>query len=172
MGPVLTRHLVDYLPFEQDPLAAMQTVRVVLAGGLLGEEERLQLWAKAKRRPHYLIGFLEHLPDELPPEPARPLPQGLPDIPAAQLLARCYSGAGQSYLKAAELALDKAPTHEAVYLLLDLLGQYFAAGAEAGALPIAGEEAAALAAQGRFCDAPPPPRPTPPPPGRAWVGRR
>ncbi|MDI6748624.1 MAG: hypothetical protein QMD73_00425 [Rhodocyclaceae bacterium] len=150
MGPVLTRHLVDYLPFEQDPLAAMQTVRVVLAGGLLGEEERLQLWAKGKRRPHYLIGFLEHLPDELPPEPARPLLQGLPDIPAAQLLARCYSGAGQSYLKAAELALDKAPTHEAVYLLLDLLGQYFATGAEAGALPIAGEEAAALAALARL----------------------
>lgn len=150
MGPVLTRHLVDYLPFEQDPLAAMQTVRVVLAGGLLGEEERLQLWAKGKRRPHYLIGFLEHLPDELPPEPARPLLQGLPDTPAVQLLARCYSGAGQSYLKAAELALDKAPTHEAVYLLLDLLGQYFAAGAEAGNLPIAGEEAAALAALARL----------------------
>lgn len=146
MGPVLTRYLVEYLPFENDPLAAMQTVRVILAAGLLTPEERLQLWAKAKRRPHYLVGFLEHLPEELPPEAARALPEGLPDTPAARLLARCYSGAGQSYLKAAELALDKAPTHEAVYLLLDLFGQYFAAGRDAGSLPLPPAEITALAA--------------------------
>ncbi|MFN4148669.1 MAG: hypothetical protein ACK4E4_03875, partial [Rhodocyclaceae bacterium] len=112
--------------------------------------ERLQLWAKAKRRPHYLVGFLEHLPDDLPPEAARALPAGLPDGPAAQLLARCYSGAGQSYLKAAELALDKAPTHEAVYLLLDLIGQYFAAGLEAAKLPVPAAETAALEALARL----------------------
>ncbi|MFN6961612.1 MAG: hypothetical protein ACK4N6_05150 [Rhodocyclaceae bacterium] len=150
MGPVLTRHLVEYLPFESDPVAAMQTVRVVLAAGLLTQEERLQLWAKAKRRPHYLVGFLEHLPDDLPPEAARSVPAGLSDGPAAQLLARCYSGSGQSYLKAAELALDKAPTHEAVYLLLDLIGQYFAAGQEAAKLPVPAAETAALAALARL----------------------
>ncbi|NWG31619.1 MAG: sulfur reduction protein DsrS [Rhodocyclaceae bacterium] len=150
MGPVLTRHLVEYLPFESDPLNAMQTVRVVLAAGLLAPEERLQLWAKAKRRPHFLIGFLESLPDELPPEPERALPAGLPDTPAARLLARCYSGPGQSYLKTAELALDKAPTHEAVYLLLDLIGQYFAAGDEAAALPLPASEVAALEALSRL----------------------
>jgi len=42
------------------------------------------------------------------------------------LLARCYSPVGQAWLKAADLALDKAPAHEAVYLLLDLIGGYFA----------------------------------------------
>jgi hypothetical protein len=122
----------------------------VLAAGLLAPEERLQLWAKAKRRPHFLIGFLESLPDELPPEPERALPAGLPDTPAARLLARCYSGPGQSYLKTAELALDKAPTHEAVYLLLDLIGQYFAAGDEAAALPLPASEVAALEALSRL----------------------
>ncbi|WP_126446349.1 sulfur reduction protein DsrS [Sulfuricystis multivorans] len=150
MGPVLTRHLIDYLPFESDPVAAMQTVRVALAAGLLAPEERLQLWAKAKRRPHYLVGFLEHLPDDLPPEPARPLPQGLPATPVAQLLARCYSGAGQGFLQAAELALDKAPTHEAVYLLLDLVGRYFTAGQDAASLPVPEAEAQALESLARL----------------------
>lgn len=145
MGPVLSAHLVEHLPFEEDPIAAMQTVRAVLAAGLLDEAAREQLWAKAKRRPHYLLGFLENLPDALPAEAERPLPAGLPDTPAGRLLARCYGGAGQSYLKAAELALEKPPAHEAVYLLLDLLGGYFAAGRGAGGLPVPPAEIAALA---------------------------
>jgi hypothetical protein len=150
MGKELAEYLVEHLPFEEDPIAAMQSVRAVLAAGLLDADKRDQLWAKGKRRPYYLIGFLESLPDELPPEPPRALPDNLPDAPAARLLARCYSGAGQSYLKTAELTLEKPPAHEAVYLLLDLLGGYFAAGRESSRLPIPSTEIAALAALGRL----------------------
>ncbi|MEW6513117.1 MAG: sulfur reduction protein DsrS [Pseudomonadota bacterium] len=150
MGPVLADYLIEHLPFEEDPIAAMQSVRAVLAAGLLAPGLREQLWAKGKRRPYYLIGFLESLPDDLPPEAPRALPAGLPDTPAARLLARCYSGAGQSYLKTAELTLEKPPAHEAVYLLLDLLGGYFAAGREAGDLPLPSAEIAALEALGRL----------------------
>jgi hypothetical protein len=79
-----------------------------------------------------VAGFLVSLPDSLREEPARGLAAGLAlESPAAQLLARCFSGAGQAYLKAAELALDKPLAHETVYLLLNLLGSYFAAGREA-----------------------------------------
>jgi hypothetical protein len=151
MGRVLTDYLVEHLPFEEDPMLAMQSVRTVLAAGLLTPEARAQLWAKGKRRPTYLIGFLEALPDDLPPEAARALPAHLPDVPAAHLLARCYSPAGQSYIKAAELVLDKPAAHEAVYLLLDLLGRYFAAGRGAiPALPDWPDEAAALDALSRL----------------------
>ncbi|MBS3935683.1 MAG: hypothetical protein KGZ43_05875 [Sulfuritalea sp.] len=153
MGRTLADYLVEHLPFEADPIAALQSVRVVLAAGLLDAEQREQLWSKGKRRPHYLIGFLENLPDELPPEPPRALPGKLPETPAARLLARCYSGAGQSYLKAAELALEKPPAHEAVYLLLDLLGRYFAAGRDPGALPVPPAEAVALDALARLSQA-------------------
>lgn len=153
MGRVLADFLVEHLPFEEDPVQAMNTVRAVLAAGLLSEEERAQLWAKGKRRPWYLIGFLESLPDALPPDLPRELPAGLPDAPAARLLARCYSASGQSYLKAAELALEKPPAHEAVYLLLDLLGGYFAAGRDAACLAALPAEAAALEALARLSDA-------------------
>lgn len=150
MGKVLAEYLIEHLPFEEDPIAAMQSVRAVLATGLLAPALRDQLWAKGKRRPYYLIGFLESLSDELPPEAPREIPDKLPDTPAGRLLARCYSGSGQSYLKTAELTLEKPPAHEAVYLLLDLLGGYFAAGREAAGLPIPTAEVAALEALGRL----------------------
>ncbi|MEW6163572.1 MAG: sulfur reduction protein DsrS [Pseudomonadota bacterium] len=147
MGPVLADYLIEHLPFEEDPIAAMHTVRAVLAAGVLAPAARDALWAKAKRRPHYLIGFLEHLPAGLPAEAALPPLEGLGDTAAARLLARVRGGTGQAWLKAAELALDKPPAHEAVYLLLDLIGAYFADGREAAAqLPARPAEAAALAA--------------------------
>jgi hypothetical protein len=147
MGPLLADFLIEHLPFEEDPITAMTSVRAVLAADLIAAPAREQLWLKGKRRPTYLVGFLESLPDTLPPEAARLLPEGLSDNPAARLLTRCFSNSGQSYLKAAELILEKPAAHEAVYLMLDLLGQYFAAGrnalAELGAWP---REAAALEA--------------------------
>jgi hypothetical protein len=153
MGPLLSEFLIEHLPFEEDPIVAMHTVRAVLAAGLLAAETRDQLWAKALRRPHYLIGFLESLPDDLPPEAERPLPAALPDTPAARLLARCCSPHGQAWLRAAELALEKPPAHEAVYLLLDLMGAYFAPGREPAGLEALPAEAAALQALSQLSDA-------------------
>ena len=70
------------------------------------------------------------------------------------MLLHCYSPVGQSYLKTAELALEKPPAHEAVYLLLDLLGRYFAAGRDAAAsLSALPAEAAALDALSRLSNA-------------------
>jgi hypothetical protein len=154
MGPLLVDCLVDHLPFEADPVAAMNLVRSLLGSGLVAPAARAALWAKAKRRPHYLVGFLEHLPDALPAAPALASLPDLPDTPPARLLARCRSGAGQAWLAAAELALDKPPAHEAVYLLLDLVGRYFAAGRDAPAtLTGFPAEAAALDALARLSNA-------------------
>lgn len=153
-GQVLADFLIEHLPFETEPMAAMNTVRVVLAAGLLDEAGRMALWQKARRRPYYLIGFLESLPDALPAdEPPRELPAVLADRcdddPRVTMLGRCYASAGQAWLKTMELALDRAPAHEAVYLLLDLVGAYFAAvwgpGSE-GALPGLERETRAMAA--------------------------
>jgi len=129
MGRVLVDYLVEYLPFEADPVAAMNLVRAVLASGLADEATCTSLWQKGRRRPHYLIGFLESLADDLAADvPGRVLPAGLA-VPSenawVRQLARCYAPSGQAWLQAAEAALDKPPAHEAVYLLLDLIGGYF-----------------------------------------------
>lgn len=147
MGKVLVDYLVEYLPFEEDPVAAMNTVRAALASGLIEPAACEQLWRKARRRPHYLIGFLESLPDSLPDDPPRDWPADLArDTPATRLLARCFTGAGQAYLRTAELVLEKPLTHETAYLLLNLLGEYFHDGSEPGEIDGFAAEAAALCA--------------------------
>ena len=136
MGKVLAEFVIEHLAFEEDPIQAMNSVRAVLGAGVLDATARTQLWAKARRRPHYFIGFLEHHPDDLPAEQTRAIPAYVAahiaarlavDDPWARSFSRCYSASGQSFLHAAELALEKPPAHEAVSLLLDILGGYFAA---------------------------------------------
>ncbi len=132
MGKVLADFLIEHLPFEEDPIQAMNSIRAVIGAGLLDAAEGEQLWVKAKRRPHYFIGFLEHRPDDLPAEGERAVPADVAARAAAGeawalQLARCYSASGQSFLRAAEMALEKPPAHEAVYLMLDIIGGYFAA---------------------------------------------
>jgi hypothetical protein len=131
MGPVLADFLIEHLAFEEDPVQAMNSIRAVVGAGLLAEAAGEELWAKARRRPHYFIGFLEHRPDALPGGSERPLADAVQaraaaGDPWARQLARCHAASGQSFLAAAELALEKPPAHEAVYLLLDILGNYFA----------------------------------------------
>jgi len=130
MGPLLADFLIEHLAFEEDPIEAMNSIRAVVGADLLEPAKGEQLWLKAKHRPHYFLGFLEHRPDALPPEPRRPLPTGIATRTQdawGQLLLRCYDPCGQSFLRAAALALEKPPAAEAVTLTLDLLGRYFAA---------------------------------------------
>jgi len=135
MGKHLAQFLAEHLPFEQDQTAAMHTVRALVASRLLSAEELEQLWRKALRRPHYLIGFLESMPNQLPYHVnARDGDLDLlVDCAAARLLKQCFSAAGQAYIASAILVLEKPQTHEAVALLLDLLGAYFEAGLDPGA---------------------------------------
>ena len=130
MGQVLAEFLIEHLPFEEDPIQAMNSVRAVLGAGLLDPAKSAQLWAKAKHRPHYFLGFLEHRPNDLPAESERPVSESLArravaGDPWAHLLVRCYGGCGQSFLRVSALVLEKPPAPEAVYLMLDILGRYF-----------------------------------------------
>lgn len=135
MGQVLADFLIEHLPFEEDPIQAMNSVRAVVGAGLLDAVKSAQLWAKAKHRPHYFLGFLEHRPDDLPAAIERPVPEYLAQCAASgdpwgQHFARCYGASGQSFLRASAMLLEKPPAPEAVYLLLDVLGRYFCAAAK------------------------------------------
>lgn len=159
MGQVLADFLIEHLPFEEDPIQAMNSVRAVLAAGLLAPAKSAQLWAKAKHRPHYFVGFLEFFPDDLPPDPQRPVPPDLAQSAASgdawgQQFVRCYSPSGQSFLRACAMLLEKPPAPEAVYLLLDILGRYFS-GLDAQAIRLdwpedLQREAQAMVALGRL----------------------
>ncbi len=137
MGRVLADYLVEYLPFETEPDKAMASVRLVLQPGLMDAERQADLWKRSARKPAYLLGFLQALPDDLPDvEPERrdavEVRSRLVDLLAAgdscaALCDRVLSGAGQSFLKTLGLVLTKPPNQDMVTHAFDLIRDYFRA---------------------------------------------
>lgn len=130
LGPVLARHLMEHLPFEEDADAARASVEAVAAAGLLDDAMRSRLWRSAQNRPHLLIGWLAHARHTLPHGQALDTPGAVARAaaeghPGAQALQQWRSAAGQGQLHALWLALDKPPTHDAVYRSLDLCRDLF-----------------------------------------------
>jgi hypothetical protein len=67
MGRVLVDFLVEHLPFlQEDHLAIMDTVAVLLYSGILTPEQREAIWRRGKRQNSYYVAFLEMCPDALP----------------------------------------------------------------------------------------------------------
>jgi hypothetical protein len=162
MGAVLASYLAEHLPFESEPEKMIETVRLVLQPGLIDDPVRDDLWRKAARRNAYYVGFLAALPDSLPGQaPAHPMAATLAsalapaDDPAAALLARVLSPAGQLYLDTVRLVLDKPTNQDVVNSLLDVVAAYFAVLRPEGA-PDATIEALEAEAV-RFAAAPPAP---------------
>ncbi|HHH38775.1 MAG TPA: sulfur reduction protein DsrS [Sedimenticola sp.] len=136
-GREMARYLIEFLPFETEPEAMMESVAAALQPGLLEEQAREALWKKAARKTPYLVGFIAAIPDDLPerrPERAdletlRPLLMALSEAgnPVAALCLRLLSGPGQAYVGTVLRILAKPPTQEVVNTTLDQLRAYAAA---------------------------------------------
>ncbi|MGD8937659.1 MAG: sulfur reduction protein DsrS, partial [Thiogranum sp.] len=137
MGPVLAEFLIEFLPFETEHRAMIETVRLVLQPGLIDAEMREKLWRQAKRRNSYYIGFIDAIPDELP-EVGRPradaetVHQRLQPLlesgnPVAQQLCRCLSERGQALLATAEVVMKKPTNQDVVVEFLKSIQRYFSA---------------------------------------------
>lgn len=135
MGPILADFLVEHLPFEENVVAIMDTVRALLWFDLVEEAAEKKLWARGKQHGAYFIGFLEQRPDRLPnPKPARCdfeavrerlAPLSAAGNPYALQLQRLLSGPGQSFLAAVEETMQRPGTHEIVSALLNSIAAYF-----------------------------------------------
>lgn len=140
VGRTLAHHIVEHLAFEEDPDVRLEAIRRVLGAGLADRDTRERLWAMARREPHYHVGFLEYLPDDLPAVPA--VPEAVARLaaeiaplaasnPIAGRLAQACAPMGQAWLAAAEDALQRPLTHDVVYRLLDLIRARFALAGDA-----------------------------------------
>ncbi|MEA3244348.1 MAG: sulfur reduction protein DsrS [Pseudomonadota bacterium] len=135
MGTVLAEYLVDYLPFETEHRAMMETVRLVLQPGLIADELRDKLWRSAKRKNSYYVGFMDALPDALPDrgKPRRDWQELCERLklhldegnPVAAQLCRCLSEYGQAFLETAEAAMNKPVNQDVVVELLKSIQSYF-----------------------------------------------
>ncbi len=163
MGPVLAAYLVEHLPFEAEAEQQIETVRLVLQPGLLGEDEITGLWRKAQRKPAYYVGFLAARPDELP-EPVAPHPlhaqigEALDRLAGqgnalAGLLGRTLGAPGQAFIETVFKVFDRPSNQEVVNLTLDLVADYFAAARPEGRADATIDELADEAARWLVADA-------------------
>ena len=134
-GLVLADFLIEFLPFEEDPHVMIDSVRLVLQPGLISEEEKQKLWAKAKTKRNLYVGFMHALPDDLPVEMNSntsyesvmvPLQTLITDKnPYALMLSRILSESGQAFVQTAEVALKKPGNQQVVESLLNAIAIYF-----------------------------------------------
>ncbi|MGB0723610.1 MAG: sulfur reduction protein DsrS [Gammaproteobacteria bacterium] len=136
----LAAFLVEFLPFEEDPADAIESIRLVLQPGLIAEKTRQSLWKMGSRKNALRVGFMAGQPDDLPRDAVphslhaalNPDLASLTDVdPLASVLLRVLDAPGQAFVETAREVLKKPATQEVVWKLLETLGEYFrAAGAE------------------------------------------
>ncbi len=134
IGRELAAYLIDYLPFEQEAQAMIDSIRLVLQPGLIDAATRDVLWARAANKPSYYVGFLWAQPDALP-EPAAPHPlaatldpvlaEAGEAAPLARLLRRLLSAPGQAFLEVLGRALERPGNQDVVVSLVECIHDYF-----------------------------------------------
>lgn len=143
MGPVLAQYLVDYLPFEEEHHAMIESIRLVLQPGLIDAETRARIWNKARTKNTYYVGFLLATPDDLPElQAAHPahaqLQMSLNTLMQrgnvyARLLHRLLDAPGQTFLKTADVVMRKPNNQDVMVAVLEAVREYFLAAACPGA---------------------------------------
>lgn len=136
MGRVLSEFLMEFLPFEESPADIIESVKLILQPGLITEEEKLDIWARGKKKNVFQVGFLHTVPDDLPDiQDARPdfeIHQHQLDnmIKAgnhfAAMLLRLLSGHGQTFLHSCLHILKRPANQDVVVSFLEALEKYFA----------------------------------------------
>lgn len=132
MGKVLAEFLVEFLPFEEEPRAMIESARLVLQKGLVTDEVKESLWKKGQRKNALHVGFLLSLPDELPvsvSENARLKHYekelaSLDNNVYAQVVLRLLSQQGQAFLHTVESVMKKPSNQDVVISLFDTLKDY------------------------------------------------
>lgn len=137
IGRELAEFLIEYLPFETEPAAILNSVRLILQPGLLSEEIHQDLWQRAARKGTIYVSFLQAMPDALPEITeshsaydelkAAVAPLLEKDNQVARQLCRAMSPAGQAFLKTIIKAMDKLADEAAAVALFDVIGAYFRA---------------------------------------------
>ena len=133
MGKILAEFLVEFLPFEEEPGAMIESARLVLQTNLINKKVRDDLWKKGQRKNALLVGFLKTLPDSLPVESKehKELNElkekliSLDDNVYSKLFLRILSKEGQAYLMTVEAVMKKPSNQDVVISLFKTIREYF-----------------------------------------------
>jgi len=128
----LAAFIVEFLPFETDPNALVESIQMILRPGLVTEQVRDSLWRKASRKSAIYVGFLLAIPDDLPEQlPAHAQSALLQSELAStdnwycEQLNRCHSAQGQTFWHTVENTLAKLSSPDVAVALFNALDAYF-----------------------------------------------
>lgn len=134
IGKELAQFLIEFLPFEEDPLNMLTSTRLVLQKGLLDEDDVAKLWKKAKQKNTFYVGFLDSRADEMPEKTAahqeysqyveRLAPLIEEKNSYAIVLCKLLSESGQSFLNTASIAFKRIPNYDVVAALFESIRRY------------------------------------------------
>ncbi len=135
LGKELAAYLMEFLPFEEQQVSIVNMVRLCLQGDLITQDEKETLWARAKRRNPFYVGFLHAEPRQIPLNKSccakyRELSKALaPLIQAHNLYAKTLCDLlnehGQRWLETIKLSLEKPVDQDVVISLFIAIGKYF-----------------------------------------------
>lgn len=133
MGQELADFLVEFLPFEEEPGAMIESARLVLQKNLIAEDVRDSLWKKGQRKNALLVGFLKTLPDDLPVDSlehkkCKELKSRLLELDDnvfSKITLRILSKEGQAYLSTVEAVMKKPSNQDVVISLFKTIKEYF-----------------------------------------------
>lgn len=133
MGKELADFLVEFLPFEEEPSAMIESARLVLQKDLIAKDVSDGLWKKGLRKNALLVGFLKTLPDGLPVESIehnslKSIKDKLSELENnvyASMILRVLSQEGQAYLNTVEMIIKKPSNQDVVISLFNTINDYF-----------------------------------------------
>jgi hypothetical protein len=135
LGKELAAYLMEFLPFEERQLNIVSMVRLCLQGDILSQEEKQKLWARAKRRNPFYVGFLHTHPNQIPLQKTpskyhQALSSSLEPLLAkdniyANTLCDLLDSEGQAWLETLKLSLTKPVDQEVVISLFIAINNYF-----------------------------------------------
>ena len=133
IGKELAEFLVEFLPFEEDPGAMIESARLVLQENLIAKDTCDGLWKKGQRKNALLVGFLKTLPDNLPIDSfehkslssIKEKLIALKDNAYANIIFRVLSKEGQAYLSTVEMIIKKPSNQDVVISLFNTIKNYF-----------------------------------------------
>lgn len=133
MGKELADFLVEFLPFEEEPSAMIESARLVLQDDLIAKDVSDGLWKKGQRKNALLVGFLKTLPDNLPVESIEhksflDIKDKLSELTNnvyVSIILRVLSKEGQAYLNTVETIIKKPSNQDVVISLFNTINDYF-----------------------------------------------
>ena len=135
LGKELAEYLMEFLPFEERQLNIVNMVRLCLQKDLITDKQRIELWARAKRKNPFYVGFLHTDAKQIPLEIKAHTKfssiheqLNLPvseNNPYAQALCGLLDQSGQKWLKTIKLSLKKPVDQDVVISLFYAISKHF-----------------------------------------------